>query len=139
MRFWSLPNQVTTLSVLKDARMHEIYRKAAEILGVRGMSKNLVYDPYTKQVDIMGALLLACGASERLMADGFTEPQDVGVPPVNQGKVLVAYEYLESALSEDPSEWCGKHKTHEAAVLLVKLSDRIEISVRIPESIRRTN
>lgn len=139
MRFGSLPNQVTTLSVLKDARMHEIYRKAAEILGVRGMSKNLVYDPYTKQVDIMGALLLACGASERLLAEGITEPSDVGVPPVNQGKVLVAYEYVESALSEDPSEWCGTHKTHEAVVLLVKLSDRIEISVRIPESIPQTN
>lgn len=129
---------MTVLSVLKDARVHEIYRKAAEILGVRGMSQNLVYDPYTKQVDVMGAILLACGASERLLAEGLTEPSDVGVPPINQEKVFVAYEHIESALAEDPSEWCSKHKTHEASLLLVKLSDRIEISIRTPKYLNQT-
>jgi hypothetical protein len=135
MRIWGMPNQVTALSVLKDARVHEIYKKAGEIIASRGLSSNMVYDPYTKRVDIMGAILLACGASERKMLGGATEVEECDVPPTNHGKVHVAYEYVEAALAQDPSEWCSSHETHEAVSALNKIADRIEISIRIPEFI----
>lgn len=124
-----------TLSVLKDAQVHKIYYKAAEAILRRGLSNSLVYDPYTRKVDIMGGILLACGASERKLSEGLLETEECGVPPINQGKVHVAYEYVESALAKDPSEWCENHATHEAVALLQRLAERIEISVRIPESL----
>jgi len=126
---------VTTISVLKDARVHEIYYKAAEAISRHGLSNSLVYDPYTHKIDIMGGILLACGASERKLAEGLLETEECGVPPVNQGKVHVAYEYVAPALAKDPSEWCENHATHEAVALLQRLAERIEISIRIPESL----
>lgn len=121
------------LYCLKDAKVHEIYRKTAEIIREHGFTHALPYDPYTKQVDFYGALLLACGASEKLLASGLEDAEDVHVPPINLGKVRVAYEYIEAVLGEDPSVWAETHTSEQAEKVLLRLADRIEISINLPE------
>lgn len=122
------------LYCLKDAKVHEIYRKAAKIVQEHGLTHTLTYDPYTKSVDLYGALLLACGASEKLLATGLEEPEELDVPPVNLGKIKVAYEYVEAILGKDPSFWAETHDAEQASKMLLRLADRIEISIKLPQT-----
>ena len=93
------------------------------------MSKTLTYDPYSKSVDVEGALLLACGASEKLLGTEETDISKIGVPEANVVKFFVGVEYIEAMTNSDISEWCASHETHDAIKLLSRLADRIEMSV----------
>lgn len=114
--------------------VHSVYRNASIIIQNRGFSQNLTYDPYTKSVDVCGAVILACGGSEKLLAEGETEPQNCGIPEGKVATALVAIEYMEAMLGKDASEWCGNHLFGDAIRMFEKLSDRIEMSV-----VRQTN
>jgi hypothetical protein len=109
--------------------VHGIYRQASDILQNRGMSKTLTYDPYTKSVDIVGALLLACGASEKLLNKEEIDIEKYGVPKANIAKFLVGVEYLEAMIDSGLEDWCSMHETAQGVKLLRQLADRIDISV----------
>ena len=123
------------LYCLKDAKVHEIYRKASSVLLEKGLTSVLTYDPYTKSVDFYGAILLACGASEKLLASGVEDLDELQVPPINHVRIKVAYEYVEAVLGQEPSVWAETHTTEQASKALLRLADRIEISLKIPETI----
>lgn len=114
---------------LKDADIHTVYRKASAILSERGMSKTLTYDPYTKSVDVEGALLLACGASEKLLDTDSTDIASTGIPEANIVKILLGVEYIEAMIDDDLPHWCSEHETEDAIKMLNKLADRIEVSI----------
>jgi hypothetical protein len=57
---------------LKELGAHDIYDRAAHIIEEHGFSNYTTYDPYTKEVDIWGSILLACGGKEKLLAQGET-------------------------------------------------------------------
>ena len=114
---------------LKDMGVHAVYRDASTIIQSRGFSQNLTYDPYAKSVDICGAVILACGGSEKLLAEGETEPQNCGIPDGKLGTALIAIEYMEAMLGKDASDWCTDHAIGDVVKMFKKLSDRIEMSV----------
>lgn len=114
---------------LKDAGIHEIYRTAASIIGMRGLSQTLTYDPYTKSVDVEGAILLACGASEKLLDSDAKDMSEIGIPDANIIKVVVGVEYIEAMIDSELTEWCASHNTSDAVKMLTKLADRVEMSV----------
>jgi len=114
---------------LKDLKVNEIYREASSIINKNGFSKSLLYDPYTKEVDIHGAILLACGASKKLLIQGETDPDKLEMAEANFVRSMVAVEYFEAITDMDTVDWCSKNEKHQAINLLNKLADRIEISV----------
>lgn len=114
---------------LKDAGINDVYRKAALILETRGMSKMLMYDPYTKSVDVEGAILLACGASEKLLDGDEKDLQKIGIPEAHLMKVIVGLEYIEAMINGEIADWCSTHETYDAVQMLNRLADRIDISV----------
>ena len=115
--------------VLKERNIHGIYKNAAQIVSSKGFSQTLIYDPYSKSVDLIGAILLACGASEKLMHEGETEAELLGIPEGRIIDLMLAIEFLEASVDGDIAEWCSNHLMGDAVSLLKRLSDRIEMSV----------
>ena len=60
---------------LKQLEADEIYDKAIQHIKKHGFSNHATYDPYTKEIDIWGAILLACGAKEKLLAEGLSNAE----------------------------------------------------------------
>lgn len=114
---------------LQDLGVHEIYKKAGEILSQRGLSQTLTYDPYTKEVDVEGAILIACGASEKILATDENDISKIGLPEANIVKVLISIEYIEAMIDDELPNWCLSHDTDDAVKMLKRLSDRVEMSV----------
>lgn len=117
---------------LKDLGAHTIYSKAIELVLEHGFSNHATYDPYTKEIDIWGAILLACGAKEKLLAEGNTEAEECGVPPYMCGRARFFCEYIEIITDMEITEWCSVHTQKEALSLLEKASDRVAITVLRP-------
>ena len=117
---------------LKQLGADEIYDKAIQHIKERGFSNYATYDPYTKEIDIWGAILLACGAKEKLLAEGFMEAEECGVPPFMCGRSRFFCEYLELIADTEISEWCSTHTQTEALFLLVRASERVAITFLRP-------
>jgi hypothetical protein len=93
------------------------------------MSASLVYDPYSGAIDVYGAILLACGADDHLLAQGEIDPDVCGAPEANWKKIILAVEYFEAMTDMDITEWSAKATVIKTVSLLENLSDRIQISV----------
>ena len=119
-------------STLKQLGADGIYDKAVDYIKEHGFSNHATYDPYTKEIDIWGAILLACGAKEKLLAEGFMEAEECGVPPFMRGRARFFCEYLELITNTEISEWCSTHTQIEALILLSQASDRVSITVLRP-------
>jgi hypothetical protein len=117
---------------LKQFGADSIYDKAVDLIKKHGFSSHTTYDPYTKEIDIWGAILLACGAKEKLLAEGFMEAEECDVPPFMRGRARFFCEYLELITDTEISEWCSTHTQIEALVLLSQASDRVAITVLRP-------
>lgn len=113
---------------LKHLKADEIYDKAVGYIKEHGFSNHTTYDPYTKEIDIWGAILLACGAKEKLLAEGFMEPEECGVPPFMCGRARYFCEYLELIVNKEISEWCSENTQTSALFLLVRASERVSIT-----------
>lgn len=124
-------------SSLKPAGVDKTYRRAAQILGERGLSANLVYDPYTGAVDVYGAILLACGADKSLLAQGEIDPVSCGAPEASLKRIVLAVEYFEAMTDMDISDWSGQSTTLKTIDYLSALADRIEISVVGEKELRK--
>jgi len=92
----------------------------------------MTYDPYTKEVDVYGAILLAFGASEKLLAQGNTEPEESGVPLYRCALVRATVDYFESVIGNEISVWCESQSQQSAISTLKYVSDRIAISIGLP-------
>jgi hypothetical protein len=117
---------------LKELGAHDAYERAAVILEKHGFSNHTTYDPYTKEVDLWGAILLACGAKEKFLAEGVTDAEECGVAPFMCGRARFFCEYLELVTGKEIAEWCACHAQEDAISLLKKASDRIAITVLRP-------
>lgn len=124
-----MSNQVAMFLSLKPAGVDKAYRRAAQILRERGLSANLVYDPYTGAVDAYGAILLACGADTELLAQGDTEPTSCGAPEASLKRIALAIDYIEAMTDMDISDWSCQSTRIAVIDYLEALADRIEISV----------
>ena len=113
---------------LKQLGADSIYDKAIDYIKKHGFSNHATYDPYTKEIDIWGAILLACGAKEKFLAEGFMEAEECGVPPFMCGRARFFCEYLELITDTEISEWCLTHSQKEAINLLRLAGDRVAIT-----------
>lgn len=116
-------------SVLKKLGADDIYSEAVGLIVGHGFSNHATYDPYTGEIDIWGAILLACGAKEKLLLEGFMEPEECGVPPFMCSRARFFCEYLELITNVEISEWCSTHTQANALFLLQQASDRVAITV----------
>jgi hypothetical protein len=117
---------------LKELGAHDVYERAAETIDKHGFSNHTTYDPYTKEVDLWGAILLACGAKEKLLAEGVTDAEESGVAPFMCGRARFFCEYLEMVIGEETAEWCISHTKQDAISLLQQASNRVAITVLRP-------
>lgn len=117
---------------LKELGAHHVYEQAIEILEKHGFSNHATYDPYSKEVDIWGAILLACGAKEKLLAEGIADAEECGVAPFMCGRARFFCEYLELITEKEIAEWCAIYTKEDAVALLRKASDRVAITVLRP-------
>jgi hypothetical protein len=113
---------------LKELGAHDVYDKAAQIIEDQGFSNYTTYDPYTKEVDIWGSILLACGGKEKLLAQGETGAEECGVAPFMTGRARFFCEYLELIVNKEISDWCSSHSQKEAINLLRLAGDRVAIT-----------
>ena len=120
------------LAVLKNIKADAIYDNAIKQIKKRGFCNNLTYDPYTGEIDVWGAILLSCGAKQKLLKSGATEPEECGIPPYMCGRARFVCEYLEIFVGEEISMWCENHSKQEAISLLTYASDRVAITVLSP-------
>lgn len=116
-------------SPLKSLGVHNTLADACEIMTAHGFSPVVTYDPYTKEVDVYGAILLAFGASENLLAQGNTEPEESGVPLYRCALVRATVDYFESMVGDEISAWCISQSQQDATNALKQASDRIAISI----------
>lgn len=116
-------------SALKSAGVHDIYLKAIEELKARGLSNTLTYDPYSGAVDVYGAMMLACGANLRLMAQGCDNPVACGVPDTSLMAFVLAAEYFDAMTNDSITDWSRSAGFGKVISRLRTLADRIEMSV----------
>ena len=119
-------------SPLKSLGAHNALADACETIKTQGFSPVMTYDPYTKEVDVYGAILLAFGASEKLLAQGNTEPEESGVPLYRCALVRATVDYFESVIGNEISVWCESQSQQSAISTLKYVSDRIAISIGLP-------
>jgi hypothetical protein len=117
---------------LKSLNAHKIYDRAQNEIKLHGFSPLFTYDPYTEELDVWGAILLACGAKKTLLLKGLTEPEDCGVAPYMCGRARFFCEYLEMLVDSEISLWCQSHTFGDALKLLQHASDRVAITVINP-------
>lgn len=115
-------------ATLKQLGAEKIYGEAVDYIKKHGFSNHTTYDPYTKEIDIWGAILLACGAREKLLAEGFMEAEECGVPPFMCGRARFFCEYLELIVNKEISEWCSEKTQTDALSLLERASERVSIT-----------
>ena len=115
-------------TILKELGAHQIYDDAINRIKKHGFSQDQTYDPYSEEIDIWGAILLACGGKEKLLKTGETEPENCGVPPYLCSRARYFCEYLELIVHKEISEWCASHSKTEAINLLRLASDRVAIT-----------
>ena len=119
-------------ATLKQLGADDVYDKAIGYIKEHGFSNHATYDPYTREIDIWGAILLACRAKEKLLAEGFTLAEECGVPPFLCGRARFFCEYLELITDTEISEWCSTHTQTEALFLLARASERVAITYLRP-------
>jgi len=117
---------------LKKMGVGDAYRRAAILISHRGFSRSLTCDPYSGAVDVEGAILLSCGASEKRLHEGRAHAHDCGAPEASVIKILMACDYFEAMTDEDIAEWSRNHSQSETITILNKLADRIDITVVSP-------
>lgn len=120
-------------AVLKQLGAHDVYDSAVDRINKHGFSNSDTYDPYSGEIDIWGAILLACGASEKLLKTGETEPEKCGVPPYMCSRARFFCDYLELIIDMEIGKWCSLHVQKEAISLLDDASDRVAITFSQPE------
>ena len=118
--------------ILKFIGADSVYDNAIELIEKHGYSNHLTYDPYTNEIDVWGAILIACGANVKLLKKGNTEPEDCGVPPYMCGRARFMCQYLEYLVNKEISAWCQENNRTEAISLLIRAGDRVAITVLHP-------
>jgi hypothetical protein len=116
-------------SVLKALGVHDVYGNALGHMSKHGYSQYMTFDPYTGEINVWGAILLACGGKQKHLRLGAEEPEECGVIPKLYGVARVSCEYLEAVVNEDISRWCETHEYSDAKKLLRDASERVEISI----------
>ena len=86
-------------------------------------------DAYTGEVNAIGALALACGATPTKLKQWDGDDSTIPVRCGMLGTLLEVITFVEAAVNTDLDEWCSKHKKGEVIALLNQCADRIEMSV----------
>jgi hypothetical protein len=114
--------------VLREAGIPQLLEKTIKVIEERGLSTIAIYDPFTKQPDIYGAILIAAGANESMLASGADNAVDSNVPPVNQVKIDVAIDYIEAMIDEDLGVWTSTMGKLRVIRMLRKAINKIGFS-----------
>lgn len=117
------------LSNLRTLGVHKALETAATVIEARGLAKQMHQDPETFEVDIEGAVMLACGAEELYILVGRV---DELVPAAN----LALYDATINLLDDNAptrmiSEWNDREETtqEEALQLLRSLAFEVQAAL----------
>lgn len=114
--------------VLREAGIPQLIEKTIKVIESRGLSSIATYDPFTKQPDIYGAILLAAGAKESLLATGADNAVDCNVPLANHAKIDVTIDYIEAMIDEDLGVWTSTMGQLRVIRMLRKAINKIGFS-----------
>ena len=114
--------------VLREAGIPQLIEKTIKVIESRGLSSIATYDPFTKQPDIYGAILLAAGAKESLLATGADNAVDCNVPLANHVKIDVVIDYIEAMIDEDLGVWTSTMGQLRVVRMLRKAINKIGFS-----------
>jgi len=122
-------NSTVSLIEMKTMEADKYLRSAATILTDRGLSRHMNCDPETGEVDVEGALMLACGAKKVGVLVPY--PAEV-VPPTQLAVYLSMIDLLDLNVPEDNiTKWTDKWEVSQDEViqLLNSLADTISIAI----------
>jgi len=93
------------------------------------MSSTLVFDPYSGAVDVYGAILLAHGAKEEMLAVDEPNPVSCGVSDSDLKPIVLAVDFFEAMTGMDIFEWSHSNGMPRTVNILEMLASRIDMSV----------
>ena len=114
---------------LEQAGIHELLWVAAEILESRGLAKGMTCDPETGEVDLEGAVMLACGAKTLSVLVPY--PLSI-IPDTSAAPYVAIIDLLDKSVEDaNITEWSDQPHiiTHDAVRLLRKLADQVAIAI----------
>ena len=103
------------LADLKELKVHEVLRKASRLIETKGLARGMHQDPDTKEIDIEGAIMLACGAKELSV---LVAKVDSVVPLARLAQFDATLDLLDLASpGKNVSEWNDLEETTQEQVL----------------------
>ena len=103
------------LTHLKELQVHEVLRDAAKLIEERGLTRGMHQDPDTGEIDIEGAIMLACGAPQISI---LVARVDSVVPSARLAQFDAAIDLLDAASpGKCVSEWNDQEETTQEQIL----------------------
>ncbi len=109
---------------LRRIGIANVIRDAADELDRRGVSRGTAILP-TGEVDVWGGCAIAVGVAPERVADEL-ETVIEGASPVQGVRLEATWEFLDSALQEDPAMWGDREKDEEIVRRLRLIADELE-------------
>lgn len=114
---------------LRKLGVHLVLRDAAKLVGQRGLARQMHEDPETGEVDVEGAVMLACGAPQISVL--VPHPSTI-IPPTKVALYTATMDLLDAAVPcRYISEWTDQMEVtqQEVTQLLLSLASEIASSV----------
>lgn len=103
------------LTQLKELQVHKILRDAIQLIEEKGLTRGMHQDPDTGEIDIEGAIMLACGAPQISI---LVARVDAVVPAAKLAQFDATLDLLDSASpGKNVSEWNDLEETTQEQVL----------------------
>lgn len=118
-----------SLADLGKIGIHEILETANSEIAVRGFSSSLPFDPYSKEVNAVGAIAIACGAKEKDLSSWDGDLQNAPVPTHRWPVFMETITYLEAMMDMDIDEWCQIHDIDSTTRVIESSRNKIIISI----------
>jgi hypothetical protein len=119
-----------SLKKLNNAGVSNLLEDAATLLRNRGLAKGVRINPEDGSVDLIAALAIAAGATERDLMSSMAI-SDFQLIPVNEARFMASYDVLDAMLFQDPEEWADKQDVtvKEVAALMSMAAWKLRIAI----------
>lgn len=107
----------------------EFLRASRDEIVKRGFSNTMVYEPYGGGVNIVGALAIACGATDKLMTQWDGQLEFAPTKDIHYGIFMELITFIEALVDRDIDEWCEECTSEQCLALISHAIDRLLISV----------
>jgi hypothetical protein len=118
-----------SLSYLGALGAIDILRSAGGEVAARGFAHLMPCDPYSGQINAVGALALACGAKDKELKAWSGDLEFVPIPDIKHGIFMELIGFIESLIDDDIDAWCEEATQEQCIKLFEQSATRIEIAV----------